>query len=41
MPLCCKLDIQSVPLCGNLLRNGGRVIFESQIICNDGFIYEK
>jgi hypothetical protein len=41
MPLCCKLDIQSVPLCGNALRNGGRVVLESQVICNDGFIYEK
>lgn len=40
MPLFCKIDIQSVPLYGNVLRNRGRVIFESQIICN-GFIYEK
>jgi hypothetical protein len=40
MPLSCKIDMQSVPLYGNELRNGGRVVFESQIICN-GFIYEK
>ena len=39
MPLSCKIDMQSVPLYGNELRNGGRVVFESQINCN-GFIYE-
>jgi len=40
VPLSCKSDMQSVPLYGNALRNGERVVFETQMNCN-GFIYEK
>ena len=40
MTLSHKIDMQSVPWYGNTLRNGGRVVFESQINCN-GLIYEK